>query len=666
MDACSGELTCLFAGRVDISRSRTTERVRWPASVGRECERGEPSFRIRARASRPGRRASSVRVAAALLAVVLEATSGAAQSIAVRVGNPPNAVVPSDPVSIPVVVDMSAAGTLDIASLTFTLNWDPVRLTYTSATAGTFGTVTFDESGTATGLLTVGMSNATGTTTTFTVATVDYDAGATSGNVPITINVTAAGNGGGSDILASVSGASLTLCVGTTGPLGDVNNDAGVNIIDAQQVARVAVSLPAPPDPARAASHGDVTEDAVVNIIDAQQIARLSVGLSTAAAPNIGTPLAGGCPPPNQAPTSTIDNPSQDTTVTLGDAANFQGTASDADGTIASHAWDFGDGNGASVEDPGNYTYAAVGIYTVTYQVTDDDGGNSPPANVTVTVVSPPITNYALRFFGNGVNDIDRVKIRIDDPATVEPGPPVDVGATDFTIEFWMRATAAENGSGAVSCGNNLNWIFGNIIIDRDRFFQDRKYGISVAGGQIVFGVSGDGTGNLTICGTSRVDDGVWHHIAVTRERSSGALQLFVDGVREANVATGPGGDISYPDDGVPNSACNGLPCTNSDPFVVIAAEKHDDDPSLFPSFSGFFDELRYSNVIRYTGNFTRPSGRFAPDANTVGLYHFDEGTGDVIGDTSGAAGGPSDGVRRLGGNPAGPQWVLSDAPTGF
>ena len=48
---------------------------------------------------------------------------------------------------------------------------------------------------------------------------------------------------------------------------------------------------------------------------------------------------------------------------------------------------------------------------------------------------------YSLRFFGNGSNDIDRVKIPIDDPATALPGPPIDVGAADFTIEWWMKTS---------------------------------------------------------------------------------------------------------------------------------------------------------------------------------------------------------------------------------
>ncbi len=87
-------------------------------------------------------------------------------------------------------------------------------------------------------------------------------------------------------------------------------------------------------------------------------------------------------------PTAVIDSPEHDTTVTLGEMVNFLGTASDADGTIASHQWDFGDGSGASVEDPGPHTYAGVGTHSTTYRVTDDDGATSPPARVVITVVA--------------------------------------------------------------------------------------------------------------------------------------------------------------------------------------------------------------------------------------------------------------------------------------
>ncbi len=260
----------------------------------------------------------------------------------------------------------------------------------------------------------------------------------------------------------------------------------------------------------------------------------------------------------------------------------------------------------------------------------------------------------SLRFFGNGVDDIDRVKIQIDNPADTLPGPPADIGAEDFTIEFWLKGTLADNPAPPVACGDNINWIYGHVIIDRDRYLQDRKFGISLAGGYVVFGVSGDGTGDMTLCSAVPVLDGQWHHVAVQRERATGVMSMYVDGQFQGQV-TGPGGDISYPDDGIPGNYCGG-PCVNSDPYLVFGAEKHDAG-SMFPSFSGWLTNVRLSRVIRYTQPFTPPNVAFTPDADTVALYLFDEGSGTVLNDTSGYPGGPSQGQIRFGGNPPGPVW---------
>src|SRR5438270_7132679 len=110
-----------------------------------------------------------------------------------------------------------------------------------------------------------------------------------------------------------------------------------------------------------------------------------------------------------------------------------------------------------------------------------------------------------------------------------------------------MKAAAADNTAAAISCGANSDWVHGNVVFDRDRA-GDRKFGVSIAGGVIVFGVSGDATGDRTLCGAHNVLDGFWHHVAVERERSTGKLWTYVDGVLDAQGA-GPGGDVSYPDD---------------------------------------------------------------------------------------------------------------------
>ena len=215
----------------------------------------------------------------------------------------------------------------------------------------------------------------------------------------------------------------------------------------------------------------------------------------------------------------------------------------------------------------------------------------------------------SLRFYGHGVGDIDRVKIRIDDPALPgDPGPPVDVGASDFSIDFFLRARAAENDAPAITCNDaNYDWIYGNIVIDRDRFNQGRSYGLSVAGGRVAFGLNDENQAAWTLCSATNVLDATWHHVAVERRRSDGRLWLYVDGVLEAE-ADGPDGDVSYPDDGLPTNNCGETasePCLDSAPFVVLGAEKHDAGPQ-FPSFSGWLDELRYSDTLRYGGAFAR------------------------------------------------------------
>ena len=264
----------------------------------------------------------------------------------------------------------------------------------------------------------------------------------------------------------------------------------------------------------------------------------------------------------------------------------------------------------------------------------------APPAPA--SPAEPMSSGYALQFYGNGVDDIDRVKVRIDPPV------PADVGG-DFTIEFWMKTTASGGTCSPGASGDG--WITGRTIIDRDVYGggDHGDYGIALAAGRICFGV-GQGSSGHTIYGGTTVANGQWRHIAVTRSASSGQMRIFVDGQLDAS-GTGPTGDISYR-----NGRNTSYP--NSDPFLVFGAEKHDAG-AAYPSYIGLLDDIRISNVVRYTGAFTRPNAPHAADASTVALYRFDEGSGTTIID---AASGGSPGVRRLGGSPAGPVYV-TDTP---
>lgn len=299
-----------------------------------------------------------------------------------------------------------------------------------------------------------------------------------------------------------------------------------------------------------------------------------------------------------------------------------------------------------------------------------------------ITAQAQTNSGYSLRFYGHGVDDIDRAKIPVQGAAG---SLPTDLGATDFTLEFWLRGSRAENRGAAITCGQNDNWIYGSVVLDRDRFSEGRKFGLSLdSGGRVVFGVTDRNLAARTICGVTNVLDGAWHHVAVQRRASDGQLWVFVDGRLDATV-TGPAGDISYPDGANvtyrgpdycqgPGGAWGGF-CQN-EPYLVLGAEKHDagastGNPAAYPSFSGWLDELRLSPVLRYAAPFTRPTASFSADADTAGLYHFDEGpagacTGVLL-DSAMVAGAPTHGVCSYGGSSvAGPVYSVESpfAPT--
>jgi uncharacterized membrane protein YhdT len=179
-----------------------------------------------------------------------------------------------------VLIDMTSADTLDLASLQLRVTWDTAVVGYTSWSAGSFGTLTGNTDAVAGGTFQANLLSATGTTSSFTALNLTFDANA-SGSTVAVLEILAAGSESGSDILSRVVANSVSICINTTGLLGDVTGDNTVNVLDAQQIARWAIGLTVG-SPNRISSHGDVNGDGQVNIVDAQQIARWAVGLSVA------------------------------------------------------------------------------------------------------------------------------------------------------------------------------------------------------------------------------------------------------------------------------------------------------------------------------------------------------------------------------------------------
>ena len=287
--------------------------------------------------------------------------------------------------------------------------------------------------------------------------------------------------------------------------------------------------------------------------------------------------------------------------------------------------------NGAANMTQAAQTVSAAGVVAVRGSAAITQAGNA---------VTLP---QALRFYGNGVSQIDRVRIPLEDGASTQY--PVNVGAGSFTVEAWLRCNYADNASTAT----DEDARYSNIVYDRDSWGEQRGHvwGVTRSGGSLVacFGQAGSGGAWATIFSTSNIGDGEWHHVAVTRNQSTGQVRIWVDGVSEAS-GTYDTTNWSYP-------AGHTVGSGQDNEYAVIGTEKHD----VGYGYNGQVDELRISDSVRYTGPFT-PGRRFEPDANAVGLYHCDEGSGTTLEDSATVSGAPTNGELLVGGTPSGPVWV--------
>ncbi len=198
----------------------------------------------------------------------------------------------------------------------------------------------------------------------------------------------------------------------------------------------------------------------------------------------------------------------------------------------------------------------------------------------------PPPTNYALEFDGKS-SYVEIPTLERDKPESL-------------TLEAWVRSKSEASG----------------VIV--------RMEGRAPA--QVYLGV-GVGLGGLEESSQARhrkiepasklSADAVNHVAYVIDERAS---KLFVNGVRVGLVARTSATPLSQP----------GFRGT------WLGAQPHiKNQGQLAYFFAGVLDEVRISKVARYDKDFT-PDVRFTSDKDTLALYHFDEGAGSELKDSSG------------------------------
>jgi cysteine-rich repeat protein len=164
-----------------------------------------------------------------------------------------------------------------------------------------------------------------------------------------------------------------------------------------------------------------------------------------------------------------------------------------------------------------------------------------------------------------------------------------------FTIEFWVLP---EEETGAIFGIGSTNGRDGVLVELNSRY--------------VVFTFRTDEGASIGIRSSARLPLGTWSHVAVTRTgRTAGTIHV------NGNLV------------GASNRDLNRVSIDATDGILWIASD------SRVNALASRLDELRVSSSVRYSSNFA-PAARFAPDGNTIALWHLDEGIGQSLRSESG------------------------------
>jgi hypothetical protein len=272
------------------------------------------------------------------------------------------------------------------------------------------------------------------------------------------------------------------------------------------------------------------------------------------------------------------------------------------------------------------------------------------------TFVQPGAPYQSVRTFATSYTEgeFDRAKILANSSTALGSFWATGEG----TLELFMQPISGNTAASVATGSGQYTWIWGNIIVDRDRYNQLPGWGLSLTDGRVTFGLK-TSAGQYTARGTSDTRTATQLiHVAVQRNATSGRIRIWVNYTLEVDV-TGPTGTLAYPAGATPLNLCGpneNLSCSFSDPFIVIGAEKHRAPGVL--GFNGIWSEVRFSSVARYSASTITPlTGRFSNDASTVGLFSCDETSGNTLLDKSTNA---NHGSLIVGGTNNGPQRSLT------
>lgn len=296
-------------------------------------------------------------------------------------------------------------------------------------------------------------------------------------------------------------------------------------------------------------------------------------------------------------------------TITNGGATTFcsGGSVTLTSSVGSGYSWS----NGATTP---SITVTTAGFYSVT--VTNANGCTATSAATTVTVnalPTPTVTASGATTFCSGGSVTlntggasytgDALTFSGSNYVDVPTNSALSVGtSTDFTYEAWAKLNGNQpNYAGIVIKGSGAP--FTQLVIVNNNVAAE-IYSST--------GFIGTGSG---LEGNTNLNDGKWHHLAMTVSRSTNTCTLYVDGNVQATVT---------------NSAISGNVDNSNDLLIGVERTR-----SLY--FNGSIDEVRVWNTARTQSQIQANMNSTVPTNSTglVAYYKFDEGSGSTAYDAT-------------------------------
>ncbi len=174
----------------------------------------------------------------------------------------------------------------------------------------------------------------------------------------------------------------------------------------------------------------------------------------------------------------------------------------------------------------------------------------------------------------------------------------------DWTIEAWVKQNSIPESTPIIRKGNASTaypsyYLYGTSYYFISNYPPYGGYYYDTAGG------------GSSVDATHTPSTGEWYHIALVK--SGTTIAIFINGEQSGS------------------SQASGNPIVTSSVPLYFGARFASDTSGYF---DGLIDEIRISGVARYASAFT-PVKRLSNDADTIGLWHFEEGAGTTAYDQS-------------------------------